>query len=106
MDWALTHLEGVKSHCSYQVEVNQPLPAEVLADPSYTDITNDTFGNNTITNVTLPPTQNVVPVFTPDFLAKIEEISCLNECNGKGICLNGKFTCSYSSIHLRGRQHL
>ena len=90
MDWALTHLEGLKDICKHQVQINQPLPPEVLTDKTFTDALNDTDVNpieNTTAMVTNQPANNV---FSPEFLANLEEISCLNECSGQGHCVNGK----------------
>ena len=89
MDWALTHLEGLKDICKHQVQINQPLPPDVLTDKSFTDALNDT-GVNSDGTTTPSPTKPVHNAFSPEFLANLEEISCLNECSGKGNCINGK----------------
>ena len=100
MEWAATHLEGVKSHCKYHVQVNQPLPPAVLADPNFQNPFNDSNENDISTaNTTVVPAthQPVVQQFSPAFLDKIKELSCLNECSGNGVCINGKkqyFRCS------------
>ena len=103
MAWAATHLEGVKNHCVHQVTINQPLPQEVLSDPSFTLDLNDTHPanatgsvNGTIAPLSITTTVNhpgmlTNQAFSSDFLDKLEAISCSNECSGNGICVNGEF---------------
>ena len=90
MVWAVTHLEGLKDICKHQVQINQPLPPEVLSDKSFTDALNDTDVNPTDATTPLPTTKPVHNAFSPEFLANLEELSCLNECSGQGNCVNGK----------------
>ena len=87
MDWSLTHLEGLKDICNYQVQINQPLPPVVLKDKSFTDYVAEAQHNNTIS---ITSTAMTVPkAFTPEYLRQIEAASCLNECSGKGTCNKG-----------------
>ena len=87
MDWALTHLEGLKDICKHQVQINQPLPPDVLVEMG--NITNIPSTSGSGTSSTTNKTDNV---FTPEFLAKLEAISCLNECSEHGKCRNGRLT--------------
>ena len=90
MDWALTHLEGLKDICIHQVQINQPLPPDVLKEQSFTDAVKET---EVIASGTAPSSTTTKPVhnaFSPEFLANLEEISCLNECSGQGNCVNGR----------------
>ena len=85
MDWSLTHLEGLKDICKHQVQINQPLPPEVLRDKSFTDYVKE----QPDIHHTISTTQIVPTVFTPEYLAQIEAASCLNECSANGKCHNG-----------------
>ena len=89
MDWALTHLEGLKLICKHQVQINQPLPPELLTDKSFIGTRNATSIPSTV-SASSNVTKKSDIVFTPEFLAKLEAISCLNECSGEGNCSNGK----------------
>lgn len=88
MDWTMTHLQAIKDTCQHQIKINLPLPPEILADKSFIK-----YANHSAVNVTnkydLPSPHVVHKAFSSDFLATIEEISCLNECSGHGKCNNG-----------------
>ena len=86
MDWSLTHLEGLKDICKHQVQINQPLPPAVVTDQSFTAYVESQKNNTGY----VPTTSVTVPTaFTPEYLAKIEAASCINECSGEGTCDDG-----------------
>ena len=86
MDWALTHLEGIKSNCKYQLYINQPLPPEITSDPDFINNATEADSNTTTVNDTVTSSE----IFTPEFLDKVEKLACTNECFGNGICNSGK----------------
>ena len=102
MEWALAHLEGVKSHCTYQVEINQPLPPDVTLAAGFIDVMNDTNVNSTDRNSSVPIKHAVFEAFSPEFLAKVEALSCMNECSGNGVCTNGKTLMLFKYGEIRG----
>lgn len=90
----MTHLEGIKETCVEHVEVMQPLPPEVRAELVVLPENTSTGGNNvTVVYSTLPPPTTPsggADVITPQLLDDIKEASCPNECEGHGVCNNGK----------------
>ena len=98
MEWSLTHLEGLKDICKHQVQINQPLPPEVLTDKSFTYAQNDTNVHSTDSS-TDSVTNKSDNVFTPEFLAKLVAVSCLNECSGQGNCTNGRINSIFILFH-------
>ena len=102
MVWAVTHLESLKDICKHQVQINQPLPPEVLKEPSFTEALNDTEVSPSGHTTTTSPATNPVHEYSPEFLAALEKISCLNECSGGGTCLNGRLNGKFKKG--RGRQ--
>ena len=86
MDWTLTHLEEVKSNCKHQLYINQPLPPEITSDPSFMNNSTESDRKSTSVNDTVSSSQT----FTPEFLEKVEKLSCTNECYGNGYCNAGK----------------
>lgn len=68
MDWSLTHLEGLKDICKHQVQINQPLPPEVLMDKSFSDYLNDEDSNTASLNDTVHRNGTVSEAYTPEFL--------------------------------------
>ena len=104
MEWAITHLEGVTSQCKHQVYINQPLPPEMTSDPNFVNNatesdTNSTESNNNATNTN--GTTSSSDVFTPEFLEKVEKLSCTNDCFGNGICNEGKHIFSNARNNLK-----
>ena len=99
MDWAITHLEGVKSHCKHQVYINQPFPPEMTSDPSFeNNATESESDNNSTTNTNGTVTSS--EAFTPEFLDKVEELSCTNDCFGNGVCNKGKHMSSKALLSI------
>lgn len=101
MDWTNVHLEGIKKQCIYNIDVNQPLPAEVTSELN--KLTNDPkdFKRNATNNQTnvastgMPqmPETNQSFIFTEELLETIQSISCLNDCSGHGKCERGNCIC-------------
>jgi hypothetical protein len=102
MDWTNIHIEGIKTQCLYNIELNQPISDSVLSELN--EITkdpndfnrNNTELNSTTTTTRSPTTSHETPVqkppfkITPEMLVVVNSLSCLNDCSQHGKCKNGK----------------
>lgn len=90
MKWTLTHLEGIKKNCLHYVDVNQPIPDEILKQQ--TPIPNMTEYARFFDDITTveTPTTDAVEI-TPELFQTLKDESCPYECRGNGACVNGKW---------------
>ncbi|XP_060565970.1 uncharacterized protein LOC132724993 [Ruditapes philippinarum] len=105
MDWTNIHIEGIKTQCLYNIELNQPISDSVLSELN--EITkdpndfnrNNTELNSTTTTTRSPTTSHETPVqkppfkITPEMLVVVNSLSCLNDCSQHGKCKNGTCDC-------------
>ena len=101
LNWASEQVELLKSNCIYQVQQNQPLPADVYQiataplPEEWFSITEDT----SITEIlaiqpqpisTTPGLTTEQPtIYTPALLERLKYIGCPNDCSGNGECKRG-----------------
>ena len=94
MEWAQIHIEAVKKNCIKQIQFNQPIPQDILAEINVPiDDESDTYQNDTTgesaTFLRKTSSGQQTFIFTPDLLTQIKEVSCINDCYGHGKCIKG-----------------
>ncbi|XP_052274252.1 von Willebrand factor D and EGF domain-containing protein-like isoform X4 [Dreissena polymorpha] len=100
MEWTQLHIEGIKKACIRIVEFNQPIPAEILANFNTTSNYENNSTNTSDVSFLLSTTPSFLntSLFTSDLLQRIKEVSCPNDCDNHGQCMNGKCRCDNGYI--------
>lgn len=82
------HIEGLKQNCIKQVELNQPIPEDVLK-MARANLPTEWLSTTT----EAPPTvANSANAFTAKLLQNLKNIGCPFDCYGHGECRNGVFS--------------
>lgn len=87
MEWVQIHIEGIKQTCIQYLEFHRPISPEIISQVTLINIEG--------TKETTP-----APVLSPHSVAEllqvIKAVSCIDDCNHNGDCVDGKLVYLYT----------
>ena len=90
LKWAKLRIEALKQNCIAHILHNQPIPNGVLKNATAPLLARKVTHSPTQTATTNHYTLKQDPAnFTYELLESLENIGCVNDCNGNGKCQNG-----------------